>query len=544
MDGKGGVLIFLPGIGEITTLADRISSSHAFTREHKLDVVAAHSSLSTADQRKIFRKVAWGERKVVLATNIAETSITIEDVEYVIDAGRVKETAYDERTRLRRLQDTWIDCASMRQRRGRAGRVRPGVCFHLYTKQLAAHHLDKHKRPEIQRAPLEDLCLQVKVMGHDDVAAFLANALDPPSAGAVQSALLTLIEVGALSLPEAAAKPQEASRSQGKPIAATSQAGPFAQLTPLGHHLSKLPVDPHVGKMLIYGCIFGCLDPILTIAATCAYKTPFAGSFGSRAQVDAARLKLAGPSPRSDLILAAAAFALWEAGQAERGGSEKVCREYSLSEPTLRQLRDLRRQFSDLLGTMGFIPRKPSFQGNRGGSAMPQVEEKGYWDANSKSEEVVCAVACAGLYPNLMQAEGQTGQVSWFNLKERNVAVHPSSILRNRKDFQPGALLAFHTKVATSRTYLMDATEVSANAALLFGGAISIDHAAARVTLDSWLTLSVPARTAVLIRELRKELKGLLAKKITDPRGLDIGLAGAPLVKAAVALLRDYEKAP
>lgn len=313
---KGGVLIFLPGIGEITSLADRLTSAHAFTRQHRLNVVAAHSSLSTADQRRIFRAAPRGVRKVVLATNIAETSITIEDVEYVIDAGRCKETAYDERTRLRRLEEQWIDCASMRQRRGRAGRVRPGVCFHLYTRQRAEHHFDRHKRPEMQRAPLEDLCLQVKVMGNADVAAFLAQALDPPSAKAVEAALLTLLEVGALALPDADASlgalSSGAPSKEGGTVPGAS-AGLYASavLTPLGHHLSRLPVDPHVGKMLIYGCILGCLDPILTVAATCAYKSPFAAAFGARAAVDAARAKLAGPAPRSDLLLAVAAFKTW-----------------------------------------------------------------------------------------------------------------------------------------------------------------------------------------------------------------------------------------
>ena len=107
---------------------------------------------------------------MVLATNIAETSITIDDVVFVIDTGRVKETRYEQKHKMRALVECWVDKASARQRAGRAGRVRPGQCFHLYTRVRATQAFADHKSPEIRRVPLEELCLQILAMGHADPA--------------------------------------------------------------------------------------------------------------------------------------------------------------------------------------------------------------------------------------------------------------------------------------------------------------------------------------------------------------------------------------
>ena len=318
-----GVLIFLPGIGEIMQLYDQLMASSVFSDRKKFVVHAAHSSLPPEEQRRIFVKPPPHVQKIVIATNIAETSITIDDIAYVIDTGRVQETRYNERAKMRLLVETWIDRASMRQRAGRAGRVQAGKCFHLYTRVRSASYFDEHKTPEMRRVPLEELCLQILSMGHRDVASFLGSALDPPSETAVKVAMQTLSDVQAVD----------------------EEGG----LTALGQHLSRLPVDPHIGKLLIMGCIFSCLNPILTIAACCSYKMPFLTSIERRGLVDDARKKLAGQHPVSDLLVASAAYDMWvEASRGEKGKQQQVCRQYSMSQATLIQIRDLRSQFKDL----------------------------------------------------------------------------------------------------------------------------------------------------------------------------------------------------
>lgn len=167
-DTQGAVLVFLPGMGEIQTLYDSLSGRREFARDGRFWLLPLHSSLSSQEQALVFRHAPPGVRKVVLATNIAETSITVDDVEYVIDTGRVKESAYEKRKRMATLQEVWVSSENTRQRIGRAGRVRAGQAFLLYTKHRALRLLKAHRVPEIQRLPLEEVVLQLKVRARVD----------------------------------------------------------------------------------------------------------------------------------------------------------------------------------------------------------------------------------------------------------------------------------------------------------------------------------------------------------------------------------------
>nr|KAG5687084.1 hypothetical protein BaRGS_017102 [Batillaria attramentaria] len=199
----GAVLIFLPGLADIQEL---------------FQIFALHSVLSSEDQGRVFAVPPAGIRKIVLATNIAETGITIPDVVFVIDSGKVKENRYNERSQMSSLIEVFISKANAKQRQGRAGRVRDGFCFRLYTAEKY-HKMAEFTLPEILRVPLEELCLLIM-----------------PSS--VQRAMSLLYEVGAC-------------------FADTRE------LTPLGHHLASLPVNVRIGKMLIYAAILGCLEPVV-----------------------------------------------------------------------------------------------------------------------------------------------------------------------------------------------------------------------------------------------------------------------------------------
>jgi ATP-dependent RNA helicase DHX36 len=199
-------------------------------------------------QRLIFEEPASGVRKIVLATNIAETSITINDVAFVIDCGKAKETSYDALNNTPCLLPSWISKVSAQQRRGRAGRVRPGQCYHLYPK-CVYDAFAEYQLPEILRTPLHSLCLQIKSLNLGSISEFLSRALQSPELLAVQKAIAFLKIIGALDENE--------------------------DLTTLGRYLSKLPMEPKLGKMLILGAILGCLDPILTVAAGLSVRDPF-----------------------------------------------------------------------------------------------------------------------------------------------------------------------------------------------------------------------------------------------------------------------------
>lgn len=155
------------------------------------------------------------------------------------------------------LCETWCSQASVKQRRGRAGRTREGVCYKLFSRQVHEDVMAPYQLPEIKRVPLEDLTLQI-LLGASQPATFLMKALDPPAPEAVRAAICNLHQLGAIAT-------------------ATATTGNCAgslqcELTPLGFHLAHIPVEPRVGKMLIFGCIFGVLPPMLTIAAAwCAH---------------------------------------------------------------------------------------------------------------------------------------------------------------------------------------------------------------------------------------------------------------------------------
>ena len=169
---EGAVLVFLPGLSDITGLLNSLSGSRRFGDRSAFRVLPLHSSLSPAEQAEVFEAMPPGVRKIVLATNIAETSITIDDAVFVIDTGRAKQMLFNEQKQMRRLVDVWISQAEARQRAGRAGRVRAGVVFKLYTRHRAMVHMSPSRPPEMLRGPLAEICLQLRLapLLHDTAA--------------------------------------------------------------------------------------------------------------------------------------------------------------------------------------------------------------------------------------------------------------------------------------------------------------------------------------------------------------------------------------
>ena len=330
----GAILVFLPGMAEIGQLLDRLRGSRRFGGrggggggDNSRWVLPLHSSVSPQQQRQAFASPPpnRGLRKVVLATNIAETSVTIEDVVYVIDTGRHKERRHDPKRHASLLVEDWVSAAAAKQRRGRAGRVQPGECFCTYTSHRA-ERLRRYGTPEIARVPLEELALQIHLLGLEPAASFLREVIEPPPARAVEAALAALVEVGALELlPVSAAaasmtagvgvgaggRESEAAAAQAAAGVARARAARVLveRLTPLGRHLAALPMEPRLGKLLVLAAALGCLSPALTIAAGMSYRSPFAAAFEEQQELEAARRALAAPAPPPGSAAAAVAVA-------------------------------------------------------------------------------------------------------------------------------------------------------------------------------------------------------------------------------------------
>ncbi|XP_019173848.1 PREDICTED: DExH-box ATP-dependent RNA helicase DExH7, chloroplastic isoform X2 [Ipomoea nil] len=350
----GAILVFLPGVAEIHVLLDRLSASYRFGGQSSEWLLPLHSSIASEDQKKVFLRPPENIRKVIIATNIAETSITIDDVVYVVDCGKHKENRYNPKKKLSSMVEDWISQANARQRRGRAGRVKPGICFCLYTHYRYEKLMRPYQIPEMLRMPLVELCLQIKLLSLGNIKIFLSKALEPPKEEAITSAISLLYEVGAIEGNE--------------------------ELTPLGYHLAKLPVDVLIGKMMLYGAIFGCLSPILSISAFLSYKSPFVYPKDERQNVERAKLALLGDklggetdscdsNLQSDHLLMMVAYKKWEKILRESGAkaAHQFCSSYFLSNSVMHMIRDMRVQFGTLLVDIGLIdiPKNVQIAGKR-----------------------------------------------------------------------------------------------------------------------------------------------------------------------------------
>ncbi|XP_016129380.1 putative ATP-dependent RNA helicase DHX57 [Sinocyclocheilus grahami] len=388
----GAVLVFLPGLAEIKQLYEQLQSNRMFNnrRTNRCVVYPLHSSLSNEEQQAVFTRPHEGVTKIIISTNIAETSVTIDDVVYVIDSGRMKEKRYDASRSMESLEDVWVSRANALQRKGRAGRVASGVCFHLFTSHRFTHHLSQQQLPEIQRVPLEQLCLRVKVLEvftERPLESVFSQLIEPPAEGSLEAAKQRLCALGALTDEES--------------------------LTPLGWHLACLPVDVRIGKLMLLGAIFRCLDPALTIAASLAFKSPFVSPWDKREEAN--EKKLGFSLANSDHLALLQAYKGWcNAAQSSFKAGYQFCRENFLSIRGLQEIACLKRQFAELLSDIGFVKdglkarviEKMSSKGSDG-----VLEATGYEaNLNSDNTKLMSAMLCAALYPNVVQVRSPQGK--------------------------------------------------------------------------------------------------------------------------------------
>ncbi|XP_066585489.1 probable ATP-dependent RNA helicase spindle-E [Prorops nasuta] len=253
------VLIFLPGIHEIEEFYELLVQPD--NEKLNWDIVALHSTITNEDQQKIFFKPPAGYRRLILSTNIAESSITVPDVKYVIDFCLTKLLVTNPINNFQSLQLTWASKTNCVQRAGRAGRVMEGRVYRLIPKYLYDNLLPEDVEPEILRAPLETLVLQAKMLDMGPPKAILALAIDPPSLKNLKRTILRLKEAGAL-------------------LNRTDDMGHYdGELTDLGRIMANLPLDIKVAKMIVLGHVFSVLRDSIIIGASMAVRNMFDNPF-------------------------------------------------------------------------------------------------------------------------------------------------------------------------------------------------------------------------------------------------------------------------
>uniref|UniRef100_A0A3Q2FH75 RNA helicase n=1 Tax=Cyprinodon variegatus TaxID=28743 RepID=A0A3Q2FH75_CYPVA len=500
-DVDGAVLVFLPGLAHIQQLYDVLSSDKRFREKHRYKIVALHSTLSSKDQAAAFTVPPAGVRKIVLSTNIAETGVTIPDVVFVIDTGKTKENKYHESSQMSSLVETFVSKASALQRQGRAGRVRNGFCFRLYPKYRFDSFMD-YSIPEILRVPLEELCLHIMKCQYGSPEDFLSRALDAPQPQSVSNAVNLLRKIGACQ--------------------PTNHI-----LTPLGHHLASLPVNVKIGKMLIYGAILGCLEPIATIAAAISEKSPFSTPMNRKEEANLAKAALS--TANSDHLTIYTAYLGWKTSQTEGPRAEmSYCRKHFLNRTALITIEDVKHELMKMMEQAGFWSSRSSSSRSRQLTAS----------LSKQQISVLNAALTAGLYDSVARVlcnppvDGLERVACTVETPQGKAQVHPSSVNRN---LQVHGWLLYQEKVKYTKIYLRDTTLISPFPMLLFGGDIDIQHREKLITLDGWIHFQAPVRIGVIFKHLRKLMDYLLERKLENPR---MNLEGDATIQLILDLIR------
>ncbi|KAL2158204.1 hypothetical protein VTH06DRAFT_4524 [Thermothelomyces fergusii] len=424
---EGGILVFLTGQEEIDRACERVEEIKRKLGSRVPEIIALpiYANMPSEMQAKIFEPTPPGARKVVFSTNIAETSLTIDGIVYVIDCGYVKENTFTPVGTTGQSTLAVVPCsrAAANQRMGRAGRVRPGKCFRLYTKYAYLSEMDESPTPEIQRTSLSSVVLQLKALGIDDLLSF--DFLDPPPTELLIKSLNMLYALGALN-------------SAGA-------------LTRVGRQMGEFPTEPMLARALIAAAQEGCLDEVLTIVSMLAeVGTLFFRPRDKKVHADSARARFTVKDGGDHLTLLNV-YNQW----VESDYSPIWARENFLTQRSLTRARDVRDQLAKLCdrvldGPAGSAPS--SSPSSCGGVSNPQP---------------ILRALTAAFFLNAARLN-RAGD-GYRTLKNNmTVYVHPSSVVRSMDP--PPKVIIYHELVVTSREYVRSVIPVDPRWLSEFGG--------------------------------------------------------------------------
>uniref|UniRef100_A0A182QSZ8 RNA helicase n=1 Tax=Anopheles farauti TaxID=69004 RepID=A0A182QSZ8_9DIPT len=463
----GAVLVFLAGWNMIFALMRQLQMRPS------LVVLPLHSQLPREDQRKVFSHFGQ-RRKVILATNIAETSITIDDVVYVIDTCKARMKLFTSHNNMTNYATVWAARTNLEQRKGRAGRVSPGTCFTLCSRARFAK-LEENFTPEMFRTPLHELALSIKLLRLGAIGKFLSKAIEPPPLDAVIEAEVLLKEMRCLDANE--------------------------QLTPFGRILARLPIEPRLGKMMVLSTLFGLCDAVTTMAA-------YSGTFSEVFQLELGQRRLMNHQKAlsgqtySDYVAMLAAFGMWSKKRAISEEAEfRFCDWKGLQMPTLRTIAEAKKQLMENLILTGF----------------PQHAMEPLWfdaDNPDPSLQMAMALLCVGLYPNVCYHKEKRRVLT---TESRAALMHKTSVnCSNTPTTFPYPFFVFGEKIRTRAVSCKQMSMVTPIHLLLFG-CKKVEWCNGSVRIDNWLNLKMDPYDAAMILALRPCLQDLLVRISENP---------------------------
>ena len=409
----GDILLFLTGAEEIDSVCDRLRWRVRTERDSRstaalapLLVLPLYSALPPPKQQLVFEPPPPdGTRKVIVATNVAETSITIDGIVYVVDPGFVKSKIFNPRSRVESLLVSAISKASAQQRAGRAGRTRPGTCYRLYTEASFQQELAEATHPEILRSNLATVVLTLKKLQVHDLVHF--DFMDPPPPETFMRALEMLYYLRALD--------------------------DDGNLTQLGSRMADLPLDPPLSKMLLESERFRCSDEATKLAAMLSTQIVFLRPRNKQAEADAAKLRLmneAGGSGAGDHALLVQVFEAY----LRHGQSARWCYEHFLNDRALRHAMHIQQQLARMLHRLQVPLISPGVRAPDRWLRLRQCVLQGYF---------------------MQVAFWRRGKSYTIVRDEQTVFLHPSTVVQHRP-----AWVVFHEFVLTTRNYIRIMSEV------------------------------------------------------------------------------------